>query len=137
LGHTSTIFTGIFFLYAGIAKAANPAAFVSALAGYQFNWPGPFVHLIAVIIPGLEVGLGVAIMGNLVASHISYRRLTLGAGATLLLTFLGVILWGLSHRDVLACGCFGNQGALGPVDIVRDVLFLGVAAAGMVAYRRG
>ena len=125
--------TGLLFLYAGLAKSVNPSAFLFVLEEYQFNWPLSWIHLVAAVLPPLEIVLGTAILVNLVWSNRFYRVATLGAGILLLLVFLVVLAWGLAHRDILGCGCFGGLGGtLSYWDVLRDLAFIAAAAAGFL-----
>ncbi|HUW64283.1 MAG TPA: MauE/DoxX family redox-associated membrane protein [Spirochaetia bacterium] len=127
------VFTGLLLMYAGIAKSANPSSFLFVLEEYQLNWPLGYIHLVAAILPVVEIVLGLLILGNLVFRRRYYRLLTLGAGVGLLTVFLVVMVWALAHRDIFGCGCFGGlYGHLSVWDVLRDALFILLALAGFL-----
>jgi|GEM_PF-4151330 len=126
--------TGLLFLYAGLTKSVNPGAFLFVLEEYQFNWPLSWIHLVAAVLPPGEMLLGAAVLAGLLWANRLYRAVTLGAAVALLAVFLAVLGWGLAHRDILGCGCFGGLGGrLSFWDVGRDVGFMAVAAAGFLA----
>lgn len=131
IGGLSIAATGFVFLYAGIGKSENPSAFLFVLEEYQLNWPLGYIHLVASILPVLEIVLGILILGNLLLGPGVYRYITLGAGVVMLTVFLGVMIWALANGDIFGCGCFGGLGGqLSFWDVLRDGLFVGVALAG-------
>lgn len=95
---------GAMFLYAGIVKIADPAAFAQDLANYRIL-PVVLVNAAAVILPWVEVLAGASLVLGLFLPGGSL--LTAG----LLLVFaiaLGFDLW----RGIdISCGCFGSSEA--------------------------
>jgi uncharacterized membrane protein YphA (DoxX/SURF4 family) len=131
------IVTGLLFFYAGIGKTENPSAFFFVLEEYHLNWPLGYIYLVTAILPAVEIGLGLAILVNLVISHRFYRYLTLGTGVALLSVFIAFMLWALAHGDLFGCGCFGDFGSrLSWWDVLRDGIFILLALAGFLAPTR-
>lgn len=112
---------GAVFVYAGVRKALDPAAFATAVRHYHLV-PPLVAAAIAVYLPWLEVVCGAAL---------GWRRARLGALNLLLLLcllFAGVLTSALVRHLDIACGCFGG-GAAGriplQVDLVRSLVLAG------------
>lgn len=120
--HFFRLFLAGVFIWAGVAKAIDPTAFVKDVASLQLvpnvlQWP------LALYLPMLELVCGIALLLNL---H------TRGAAAilTALMTiFLAVILVSWLRGLDISCGCFGGSSAESSYTylIVRNIALLGVA----------
>lgn len=95
---------GAMFLYAGIVKIADPAAFAQAVANYRIL-PLALVNAAAVILPWVEVLAGASLVLGLFLPGGSL----LTAGLLLIFAVaLGFDLW----RGIdISCGCFGTSEA--------------------------
>ncbi len=95
---------GAIFLYAGIVKIADPAAFAQAVANYRIL-PLALVNAAAIILPWVEVLAG----ASLVLGFFLPGGSLLTAGLLLIFAVaLGFDLW----RGIdLSCGCFGTSEA--------------------------
>lgn len=130
---------GIFFL-AGLSKLGVPKAMAANIESYEMNLPGGLVQFMAVVLPPLEIGLGVWLIAGL------FTRFSAGVTGGLLVVFLiGIVQAAVRGLDI-NCGCFGGPEsnplgvaalqALGPVGdflanekadiatIVREVVLL-------------
>ena len=127
---------GIVFIYASFHKIASPAKFAEVIYGY-YLFPAGIIHLIAVILPFLEMFCGAAMLLGI------YPRSAALILVALLLLFIGVLSFNLSRGLKFDCGCFSfdEKGANGAVIglIVRDTLLLimGWYVAGYRKIRKG
>ncbi|WP_298266957.1 MauE/DoxX family redox-associated membrane protein [Geobacter sp.] len=119
---------GALFLYAGVLKIANPAAFAGSVANYRIV--GYFgTYLVAAILPWVEVICGALLVTG-------WRTRTAAALAVVLnLVFIALLVSTVARGLDIDCGCFGqgDKTSAGTA-IFRD--FMMVAAAGFV-YRQG
>ncbi len=128
-----SIALGALFLVAGTSKVLDPWSFHTSLPGYGIT--GAFRSLVSVLVPALEIVLGVALVARW-----RVRQASLTAGA-----FLGVFIVAISFgwwRGTLdECGCFGAMLERSPPEAITiDVLFLTLAIAvwrGATAVGRG
>lgn len=109
------------FLYAGVTKLQDPAAFAQEIDHYELlPWLAPYL---AVSLPAVELVLGLAL---LLGPDPWYRAAALACGG-----FMAVFTFAASYalyRDLnIDCGCFGSgSGPITWLTIVRDVaLFVG------------
>lgn len=116
---------GAIFLYAGAIKALDPADFADAIANYQLL-PGSLVPVVAVCLPWVEMAAGLA----LVAGKWS-RGAALLVG-TMMLVFTGALIQAWARGIDLSCGCFGGDAPADWTTLVRDVIFLAMAAIAFV-----
>ena len=117
-----SIALGVLFLVAGASKVLDPWSFHAALPGYGIT--GAFRSLLSVLVPALEIVLGVALV-----TRWRVRQASLAAGA-----FLGVFIVAISFgwwRGTLdECGCFGAMLERSPPEAIAiDVVFLTLAVA--------
>ena len=121
-------FTGSLFVYAGVLKARDPAAFVRAIENYQLL-PHALALAGAFYLPYLEIFCGFG-----VASKRLYEG-ALGLLILLMLVFVAALLSAWGRGLNIDCGCFGGEG--GPahygVALARDAGIL--AALGLLAWR--
>jgi uncharacterized membrane protein YphA (DoxX/SURF4 family) len=117
------LFLGAVFLYASYDKILHPGAFAEAVYNYQIL-PDGLVNLTALILPWLELLLGLSLIGGFWLP-----------GATVMSTgLLAVFIGALAFNQVrgldVHCGCFSTQAtreAAGLWTVARDVSFLVVA----------
>ena len=111
------------FIYAGIRKALDPAAFATAIGHYRLV-PYPVAAAVAAYLPWLEIACGFGLW---------WRWTRLGAANLLVLLsllFALVLVSALARHLDIACGCFG-PGASGRPLLVLDLarsLVLALAA---------
>lgn len=120
LFHAVRLSLGVIFLAASYDKILHPQAFSLAVYQYQIL-PDSLVNLVALILPWLELLLGLSLMTNVWLP---------GAGvlsASLMIAFTGSLLFNHLRGLDIHCGCFSTDVSDGPAGlwtIVRDVIFL-------------
>jgi len=111
---------GALFIVASIDKIAHPLEFARIVSNYRIL-PGAMVNIIAVVLPWLEVILGLLLLcgwwlpGAAVVANL------------LLLVFLGALAQASVRGIDLHCGCFSTKVSGAPQTawyFVRDILFL-------------
>ncbi|CCH49672.1 MauE/DoxX family redox-associated membrane protein [Pseudodesulfovibrio piezophilus] len=112
------VLLGGVFVYAGILKLADPAAFAQAIDGYGLvSWR--MANLISRSLPVLEILSGIGLIFDV--------RGSLGMIVAQLLGFMGVLAYGIHMGLDVDCGCFGpsdpGAGAHGGLwgTLVRDM----------------
>ncbi len=118
------IVLGGLFIFAGVLKLADPAAFAWSI--YQYGLvPRSVIDPLAVGLPVLEVAAGLGLVLN--------ARWSYGTVGGLLLLFAGTLGYAIVNGLAVDCGCFGAgyPGSAGPLKaFVRDVILIaGLAAA--------
>jgi len=114
---------GAVFLYASFDKIANPGAFAKAVYNYQIL-PDSMVNLVAVILPWMELLLGVCLVAGFWlpgASMIS---------TGLLIVFVSAMAYNEIRGLDVHCGCFSTEpaeGSGGLPPLIRDSLFIVVS----------
>lgn len=91
---------GVLFIYAGTLKLMAPQAFATLIDAYGIL-PEPMLLPVAVILPALEVLVGVGLFLNI--------RGSLTAITLLLLMFVAILVYGIWMGLDVDCGCFGPQ----------------------------
>jgi len=113
----SRLLLGVLFMWAAATKVTDLAGFAEEVADYRLL-PPVVVPWIAVVVPGIEVAAGLALLAGV------WTR----AGALLVSGMLVVFIAGLSQsllRGIdLRCGCFGGTDVATWTTVVRDVLLL-------------
>ena len=110
------------FIYASVDKILHPAAFAEAVYNYKIL-PDALVNLTAIILPWLELILGVfLILGLWLPGAALLSNL-------LLLTFFGALVFNLARGLDIHCGCFSTsqEATLNLcmcLHIIRDGIFL-------------
>lgn len=111
---------GAIFITAAADKIFNPAAFAKMIFNYQLL-PGFLINLSAIILPWLELALGLSLMiglwlpGAVVLVNV------------LLLAFLGSLVFNLARGLNIHCGCFSTAATGEPATLwylFRDSAFL-------------
>lgn len=90
---------GTIFVYAAIGKIVDPRAFAEVVYKYQIL-PDFFINLSAIILPWMEVGIGLSlILGICLPGAVVLSNL-------LLMCFLGSIVFNMMRGLDVHCGCF-------------------------------
>ncbi|MFP3929031.1 MAG: MauE/DoxX family redox-associated membrane protein [Desulfobacteraceae bacterium] len=113
---------GAAFIYASIDKLIHPKAFAEIIYNYQIL-PDHFINLTAIVLPWLELVLGVFLILGL------FREGTALIVTALMVIFLSAIIFNLARGLDIHCGCFstatsGEKGAPMVWYVFRDGLFL-------------
>jgi hypothetical protein len=111
------------FVYASFDKVLHPAAFAEAVYNYQIL-PNGLINLTAIILPCLELVLGIFLIINF------WMPGTVVMINLLLMTFIGALLFNISRGLNINCGCFSTTAAENSMNIltvVRDTSFLAIA----------
>ena len=109
---------GVVFIYAGVLKAMDPAAFAEAILNYRiigisFAWP------LALLLPWLEIVAGLALLLP------GWRRSGACVLTGLTLAFVVALVSAIWRGLDINCGCFGEaDGSPAHLAIVRNVLIL-------------
>ena len=108
------------FIYASFDKLLHPAAFSEAVYNYQIL-PDVFINLTAIILPWLELIMGIMLVigvwmpGIVVTSNF------------LLTAFMGSLIFNMARGLDIYCGCFSTSATQSSIDIwivLRDASFL-------------
>jgi len=113
---------GAVFMYASIDKILHPAAFAKAVYNYQLL-PGALINLTAIVLPWLELVLGIFLIIGL------FREGSVCMVTFLLALFLGAAIFNLARGLDIYCGCFststeGTNNAPKVWYAIRDGFFL-------------
>ena len=111
---------GAVFLLASYDKILHPQAFAQAVYNYQIL-PDGLVNLAAMILPWLELLLGVCLIGG-----VWLPGATL-VGTGLLALFIGALVYNQIRGLDIHCGCFSSESTDGPAGLwtlARDLTFL-------------
>jgi uncharacterized membrane protein YphA (DoxX/SURF4 family) len=126
-----------FFVVAGIAKVVDPPGFAHEVHNYQLV-PGIAVNAMALVLPWLEIVVGLALFLGL-ATRTAARILGI-----LLLIFIAALSINLARGRPVDCGCFGTSTVVKTTEqrladmklaIARDVGLLLLAAQSLAADR--
>ena len=112
---------GAVFIYASIDKIAHPAAFAEAISNYQIL-PGALINLTAIILPWLELVVGLFLIIGL------FKEGSVCLVTCLLVVFLGAMVFNLARGLDIHCGCFstGTDGESASMVwyVIREGFFL-------------
>lgn len=111
---------GALFVWASVTKVPDMAAFAESIANYRIVPPG-LVPVAAVVLVGVELTAGLALMANL------WSRAAALVLAALLVGFTGGLTSALLRGIDLACGCFGGNAPATWWTVARDVVLLALA----------
>src|SRR5262245_25343597 len=114
------LYLGAIFIYASLHKIAAPYDFALSVATYQIL-PAPAVNLFALLVPWIELALGIALILGI------WTRMASTLASALLRVFIAAIAIALGRGLQLSCGCFASQQAAGEMGIptlLRDVGWL-------------
>jgi len=119
---------GCVFVYSGLVKIQHPYDFLSNLYAYELTGPRTGI-LVAVVLPWLEVMLGICLVSGLLAGGAMLSSAILLAGFCL-------VQASAIHRGLeISCGCFGSasdDSAIGYGTLVRTALMALAAGAGLM-----
>ena len=121
--HALRLLMGAVFLYASYDKILHPQAFAEAIYNYQIL-PDGLVNLTALVLPWLELLLGLCLIGGF-----WLPGATVISSGLLTLFFAALVFNQIRGLDV-GCGCFSTEAAAGPADlwtVARDLGFLAAA----------
>ena len=113
------VFLGLLFLYASIEKILYPRAFAEIVYNYLIL-PDGLIHLTAVVLPWIELLLGLFLILDL-----WLPGAVLVANA-LLMAFLAALALNIARGVDIDCGCFSSEGSPAPMFyyLGRDAFFL-------------
>jgi len=117
----SRVLIGGAFLWAAVTKVVDLSTFAEEIANYQLL-PPAFVPWFAVMMPGIELVVGVLLVAGV------WARGSAAIAATLLLVFIGALSQALLRGIDLRCGCFGGADVATWGTVTRDVALLVPAA---------
>lgn len=123
LFHVCRLLLGLVFVYASYDKILHPQAFALAVFNYQVV-PDVAVNLIALILPWLEMLLGLCL---LLGVWLPGATITVNG---LLVFFLGALVFNQVRGLDIHCGCFSTEiqeGAAGLGSVLRDLGFLAMS----------
>ena len=117
---------GIMFLWSALFKIRQPYDFLHAVYAYEIVGRQMGV-LVAVVLPWVELFIGIALISGLFATG----AMLVCAGMGALFTF--VIGWALYYDLGISCGCFSaaGQGQVGYLAIIRAIVIMVV---GLILY---
>jgi uncharacterized membrane protein YphA (DoxX/SURF4 family) len=114
---------GLVFVYASYDKILHPQAFALAVFNYQLL-PETTINLIALILPWLELLLGLCLLFGIWLPGATIM------GTGLLTVFLGALVYNQIRGLNIHCGCFSTEiqeGPAGLATVLRDLGFLAVS----------
>lgn len=117
---------GALFMFAGVAKLGDPAAFALEIANYRMLPAASIAPWLAVTLPGIEVATGAALL----VGPKAWARAAALVITGLLVVFTAAVTQVVLRGINIQCGCFG--GDAGPITwltIVRDLVLLAMASA--------
>lgn len=134
VGLVLRVVVGGLWIWAGLAKIADPYGAVLAVRAYQLL-PGEVAEVVGRVLPSLELVVGVALVAGLLT------RASAAVSALLFVAFIVGIASVWSRGILIDCGCFGGGGfdpdaaEKYPWEIARDTALL--AASLLLAWRGG
>ncbi|MGE5611450.1 MAG: MauE/DoxX family redox-associated membrane protein [Bacillota bacterium] len=114
---------GITLLVSALPKILRPYDFLGNIYEYQLVGPTGGM-IVAMILPWLELLLGVCLIGGLFLGG------SLFTAAALMIVFTAVQSSALHRSLPISCGCFGTTGAISYGTLLRTALLLLAAATG-------
>ena len=113
------IFLGLLFIYAGIEKISDPAAFSNAIYNYKLL-PFSLVNFFAITLPWIELSAGLLLLFGV------YVKENSSIVAALLIIFFIAIAISLARGLNIECGCFGTStGAnVGLIKLVENLVLI-------------
>ena len=133
--HTIRIIIAVTFIYASIDKIIHPQAFAQAVFNHQIL-PDSLINLTAIVLPWMELVLGLCLLFNIWTAGAS----TMAAG--LMALFISIISFNLMRGLDVECGCFSATASesMSALTLIRDLVFLllsiGFAGLAMKQYHR-
>ncbi len=116
------LFLGIVFVAASVHKIVHPKAFAEIIYNYQIL-PGSLINLTAIILPWLELSLGLCLLLGIWLPGAALL------GTFLLIVFQGSLIFNLVRGLNIYCGCFNITSDLSSDTsmawyVFRDGIFL-------------
>jgi uncharacterized membrane protein YphA (DoxX/SURF4 family) len=111
---------GAVFVIASVDKILHPAAFAKVIYNYQLL-PDVLINLTAIILPWLELLLGILLIWGLWLPGAALLA------NLLLLVFFGALLFNVARGLDVHCGCFSTSTEGTPATtwyLIRDTIFL-------------
>lgn len=118
------------FVYASFDKILHPAAFAEAVYNYQIL-PDKFINLTAIVLPSLELVLGICLIINF------WMLGTVVMSNLLLITFIGALLFNMARGLNINCGCFSTtavESSMNVLTVLRDTSFLAISGYLLYAF---
>lgn len=123
---------GFIFLWASLPKLRQPYDFLSNVYAYQLVGPRTGVF-IAVVLPWLELIIGICLLGGILVSGAFLTSVALGAVFT-------IVQASAMYRGLgISCGCFASsagEGAVSYLTLSRATLIIPLALLGYVLCMR-
>lgn len=124
--HISRLILAAVFVYAGVIKLYDPAAFYESILAYRLL-PNGLSYIVAYLLPPMEILLGIGLF------FYRYVKVSALSIAILNLVFIFAISTAWGRGLDISCGCFGRDdpSVVFPyvLDILRDVFFIFLAVA--------
>jgi uncharacterized membrane protein YphA (DoxX/SURF4 family) len=117
--HLLRLVLAFVFIYASIDKIVHPQPFAQVVFNQQIL-PVFLINLTAIVLPWMELILGVCLLFNYWMNGVSLLT------AVLMLLFLSIITFNLSRGLNVGCGCFSTsaEGSMDTLTLIRDIIFL-------------
>lgn len=96
---------GVLFVAAALPKIVDPPSFAQMIYNYRLV-PGSLIHLLALVLPWLELLCGLALILGI------WRRTAAYLVGTMLVVFIVAIGINLVRGNAIDCGCFDVASAL-------------------------
>ncbi|MHC4737304.1 MAG: MauE/DoxX family redox-associated membrane protein [Planctomycetota bacterium] len=117
---------GILFIYGGLYKIRQPYDFLSSVYSYELVGPKTGV-LVAVILPWLELLVGVCLVGGVFIS--GALLFTAGMASLFTYTLSSALLSGLN----ISCGCFGaTDQPINYLSVIRTCVIMLLSTAAYI-----
>ncbi|MBI2897073.1 MAG: DoxX family membrane protein [Deltaproteobacteria bacterium] len=127
------LLVGVLFIWAGVVKLGDPAAFEEGLVNYRML-PGWSIPPVAAMLPAIEVVAGLCLVVG-----VAIRGAAL-VTTGMLVVFTAAIVQAIVRGIDIECGCFGAGSevatTIGWPEVVRDAALL-AASAHVLLYDRG
>jgi hypothetical protein len=120
LYHAARLILGLIFLFACYDKILHPREFAVAIYNYQVL-PESFVNPVAIVLPWVEMVLGISLILNLWIGTVAVLS------NLLLLSFFATLIFNLARGLDVNCGCFSTVPDAKGADlltVLRDLSFL-------------
>ena len=111
---------GTVFIVASLEKISIPEAFASAVEAYR-SLPLPVINLFALLVPWVELICGLFLVAGIFVRASSLLL------SSLLMLFIGAIIFAMLRNLSIDCGCFGSAHStpIGWMKVLEDIgLFL-------------
>lgn len=117
---------GVFFVAAALPKIVDPPSFAHMIYNYRIV-PGPFVNLMALVLPWFELLAGIALILGI------WTRTSAALIGALLGVFIVAISFNLARGNAIDCGCFDVAAAGKTVaERITDMWWVVIRDVGML-----